>query len=205
MPDLEDFFECSIPPTLWHYTSVDALRGILESGTVWATEVHFTKDTTEFVHTKSVAIDYLEKLPPPPNHAAAVARSSALKSVHYAFDKGALSTEVSQVFVASFSSAFDLKSQWYEFADAGRGVSIGFDLRGILPPVALQIAVTMAPCVYHDKDKYELVASALSTYIEKTEYLLNWSVDHVAIASGMVEWAASGTQLSVNEFLMQKS
>jgi hypothetical protein len=41
----EDF-----PATLYHYTSVDGLLGILRSKRIWATDIRFLNDRSEFFH-----------------------------------------------------------------------------------------------------------------------------------------------------------
>jgi hypothetical protein len=69
-----------------------------------------------------------------------------------------------EVFVASFSSAENLKSQWDEYSDKGNGISIGFDLRQIRPPKSLQSAVTLAPCIYEQKDAEILLRVAFGHY-----------------------------------------
>ena len=36
------------PPILYHYTTGDALFGIVETGMLWATNLHYLNDSTEF-------------------------------------------------------------------------------------------------------------------------------------------------------------
>ena len=76
-----------------------------------------------------------------------------LMDIHY--EKGVLSPGFADVFIASFSAAEDLKSQWIDYGMAYRGVSIAFDLQQARPPNELDTSVTLAPCVYK-KDRQEL-------------------------------------------------
>lgn len=161
---IENLFNSPIPAELWNYTSVSALKGILSSGTVWATEAHFTTDETEFVYIRDVALDFLTKLSVH-SEEDEQARQLAISVVTEEFDRGALSQEGAEVFVVSFSSAENLKSQWTEYADVNRGVSIAFDLRHIRPPEELQVAVTLAPCIYEEADKIRLIDATLRHFM----------------------------------------
>lgn len=139
-----DFLSTPIPAEVWHYTNLAGFEGIVSSGRVWATEAHHTTDETEFVHARDVAGNYLEKLKPS-NENMAWAKKKAQEILLHAFEQGALSESEMEIFVASFCAKDDLKSQWMEYADGGRGVSLSFDLRHIRPPVELESGITFAP------------------------------------------------------------
>ncbi len=159
---VEDLFNTPIPPEVWHYTTLCGFEGILSSNSIWATEAHFTNDKTEFVHSLQVAIEFLENIAPTDGYISR-ARDTTLRIVKDAFEEGALSQEKTEVYVASFSGAKDRKSQWEEYADDGRGVSLAFDLREIhrLREVRLaadsKLGVTLAPCIYLPGDKLKLL------------------------------------------------
>jgi len=165
MSDLaEKFFKTPIPESVWHYTTLGGLEGILSSNTVWATEAHYTTDASEFIHARAVTLDFLESIKPD-DEGMARAKQAGLEMLVHAFDEGVLSPSKTEVFVASFSSAEDLKSQWMEYADGGRGISIAFDLRAIRPPQEFGYAVTFAPCVYFEVERKTLLEAALSHFI----------------------------------------
>lgn len=162
---VEQFFNTAIPEKLWHYTTVSALESMLCSGRVWATEARHTTDARELVHAKSVALAFLNGLKPE-SQAGRVAKTTTLQLIAEEFETGSLSQEGCEVFVASFSSAKDLKSQWIDYADKGRGVSIAFDLTQIRLPREAKTAVTLAPCIYQEDKAGSLVKTALGHYIE---------------------------------------
>jgi hypothetical protein len=139
---VEALFSTPIPQEVWHYTTLVGLRGILSSGKIWATDVRFTKDKTEFIHARNVADEYINALKTDGGRIPFPAEELS-KMLHKAFDEGALSPLESKVYVASFSVADDLKGQWVEFAESCRGVSIAFDLRKIRPPK--EVEVDLAP------------------------------------------------------------
>lgn len=165
---VDSFFETPIPSEVWHYTNLAGFEGIVSSGSIWATEAHFTTDTTEFIHAHDVARAVLDAFHPT-DYWGNRAKEICAETVNHAFDIGPLSPSRSQTFVASFSDAEDLLSQWYRYADNGSGVSLGFSLSRLRPPRDLESAVTLAPCVYLPQQKEELVQSALSHVLDTAQ------------------------------------
>lgn len=162
---VEQFFNAPIPQDLWHYTTLSGLEGILRSGSIWATEARHTTDESEFVHAHDIAISYLKNLEPKTD-AEKLAKQDGLEIVDAEFGTGTLSKKAMEVFVTSFSDAENLKSQWTEYADKGTGVSIAFDLRHIRPPKSIQVAVTLAPCIYEQHDAERLMKVAFGHFFQ---------------------------------------
>jgi len=162
---VEDFLYQEIPPEVWHYTSLSGFEGIVSTSKIWATEARSTNDTTEFIHARDVALEYLKKVQGRDEHLK-FSLHHAYQIVAGAFDHGALSKNMNEVFLASFSAAEDLKSQWADYADQHHGVSIAFDLRNIRPPKGLGFGVTFAPCVYDQAEKESLIGSALGHFLD---------------------------------------
>jgi len=163
---LEAFFHTPIPRELWHYTSPQALEGILSSGKIWATEARFTSDSTEYVFARQVATDYLKALKPQP-----VGVRELLTLLDLSYEKGVVSPEFVDVFIISFSAAEDLKSQWKEYGKDYKGVSIAFDLRHARPPAELDTSATLAPCLYQKDEQEELILEALNPFMEQMAVL----------------------------------
>lgn len=178
---VNDFLNKPIPPEVWHYTNLSGFEGILSSGRVWATEAHHTTDPTEFVHARDVAFRYLARLQPE-NDSRAYAKKKAQEVVDRAFDDGLLAPSRAEIFVASFCAVDDLKSQWMEYGDKGRGVCLSFDLRHVRPPDSSGCAVTFAPCLYTPEEKEQMIESALSDWINTAAELHE--------QTGSLQWAA---------------
>jgi hypothetical protein len=162
---VEDFLYEQIPPEVWHYTTIDGLQGILSSGTIWATEARSTRDKTEFVHARDIALEYLKTAERLDEHFE-FALAEALEVVESVFDEGALSVNKTEVFLASFSAAEDLKTQWEYYGDHDHGVSIAFDLRNIRRPKGSGNALTVARCIYEQAEKVFLIQSSLSHFVQ---------------------------------------
>src|SRR5690349_894221 len=98
---INDFLSMPIPPEVWHYTNLAGFEGILLSGRVWATEVHYTTDKTEFIHAREIANQYLQRWQPKSDDMVR-AKQAALQILARAFDQGVLSQSKTEIFVASF-------------------------------------------------------------------------------------------------------
>jgi hypothetical protein len=185
---VEDFLYQEIPSEIWHYTTLGGFKGILSSSKVWATEARSTNDKTEFVHAHDIALEYLKTAERSDQHSE-FALIEAYKVVESAFITGALSLNETEVFVASFSAAGDLKSQWAEYADHHKGVSIGFDLRNVRPPKGSGVGVTFAPCVYEQAAKESLIQSALSHFVRQSVKNHRQLTDKDWVAMQAKDWA----------------
>lgn len=112
------------PPIVYHYTDDMGLRGILESGRVWLTDIFSLNDPSELRHGLSRIVAILNEKaasgPPESQQFAELFRSlgqGLSRSAHY--------------FVCSFSETGDDLGQWRAYADNGRGYALGFDAQAL--------------------------------------------------------------------------
>lgn len=108
------------PEIIYHYTNDAGLRGILESGKLFFTDVFNLNDPTEIRHGIKPAIDILAE------HARTGPQE--LKPFSELFSQlltGGIE-EVAHFFVCCFSSNSNDLGQWRAYADNGRGYAIGF-------------------------------------------------------------------------------
>lgn len=106
------------PSTLYHYTSLAGLKGILSDGKMYATRNNYLNDPMDTTLGLTQCIKVLD-------HFVREKNTSYIE-----FDRGALNTlrdkQPRIAYVASFSSEGDGLLQWQVYGDRGRGVSIGF-------------------------------------------------------------------------------
>ena len=122
---VQDLFDTPVPHELWHYTTVDGLKGIVSSGKVWATEARFTSDPTEYVFLRDVAIEFLKaKKQKQRLESVGLDADALLELMDIHYEKGVLSPGFADVFIASFSAAEDLKSQWIDYGMAYGGSAL---------------------------------------------------------------------------------
>ncbi len=113
-----------VPETIYHYTDDKGLKGILESGKIWVTDIFDLNDPSELLHGLSHAMDILkskqiESLPDTKRFAT-----------HFSHFRPFV-REIAHFFVVSFSSDGDELGQWRAYADDGRGFALGFDARSL--------------------------------------------------------------------------
>jgi hypothetical protein len=60
-PPSFDKFRGPLPPFLYHYTGLDGLLGIVEKSELWATNVNYMNDATEFRIALKMAAEKLSK------------------------------------------------------------------------------------------------------------------------------------------------
>jgi hypothetical protein len=112
------------PSMVYHYTNDLGLRGILESGKIWVSDIFSLNDPSELSHGFSHSIDILKckAADGPPE------TKTFLQLVEGFSTQGGIRA-AGHYFVCSFSSDGDDLGQWRAYADNGRGYSIGFDTK----------------------------------------------------------------------------
>ncbi|MGA9505323.1 MAG: DUF2971 domain-containing protein, partial [Terriglobales bacterium] len=103
-----------------HYTGDGGLRGILETGQLWLTDVFSLNDPSELNHGFSLLLRALMN--------NAVSRDAKNFAQGLAdFSKRVGIREIGNHFVCCFSESGDDLGQWRAYADNGRGYVLGFD------------------------------------------------------------------------------
>jgi hypothetical protein len=179
MDILQQLLKKPIPQEVWHYTTMHGFEGIVTSGRLWATDVRFLNDLTEFVHAREIAQTLVAEMPAQDLDDVWV-KERTQQLVDAYFEVGPLSPSKLEMYIVSFTVLEDGLSQWRGYGSDG--VSLCFDLQHIRPPVDLGSLVSFAPCVYEDHEKRELVATALNGFVSKALRLYR--------ASGNLGWAA---------------
>jgi hypothetical protein len=107
---------------VYHYTTTEGFKGILESGEIWATSIYCLNDWTEFEYAREPFIDSVRALLK--NKEAA---DGAALLLSYLFEKHP------PLFVCSFSTAGDGDdlSQWRAYSNP-YGCAIGFEVATLL-------------------------------------------------------------------------
>jgi hypothetical protein len=105
-----------------------------------------------------------------------------MKLMHIHYERGILSPHFADVFIASFSAAEDLKSQWIDYGMSYKGVSIAFDLRHARPSADSDSSTTLAPCVYEKHKQEELIREPLNRFLEPFDDLQELNDRNYAIA-----------------------
>jgi Protein of unknown function (DUF2971) len=155
---VNEFVTSQQPPSpLYHYTSAGSLIEILKSRVLWASSIHCTNDSSEYVHafrlTRELCAD---RNVIPADFAQAILAS---------LDGDYRSVEMESKFVACFSKIGDLLSQWRAYGGSGSGFSIGFEPEALLR-IAERNKCLLLPCLYTRTEQTSAVQQLLRSMVE---------------------------------------
>jgi hypothetical protein len=138
---------------LYHYTSIEGVRGISVSRAVWASAAQYTNDTSEF----RLAIDLAR------GHVGSAAYRAGdapvARLIRYCHDQ-LERLEHYLVCVFSLSEEGDLLSQWRGYCPPGGGYAMGFPGDELKQVLATQ-GCWLAPCIYDTLQQQSLVKEAI--------------------------------------------
>jgi hypothetical protein len=142
---------------LYHYTTADGLKGIIENGELWSTSAYYLNDSAEILYGYRILDlaleEWLKRAIPPED---SISRGYA-ESLRRYFGYDALERNViTPVFLTCFCEEGNLLSQWRTYGSSG-GYSIGFNVlsEGIVYGLVPEPCVYTARCikVEYDRDK----------------------------------------------------
>jgi hypothetical protein len=111
---------------IYHYTNTTGLIGILDTASIWATDIYFLNDSQEFTYARERFIRRIkDRLPSPEKsdltHAEDIARHIAGRTL----DRLMQEESAHRLYVSCFCPDGNLLSQWRGYG-ANDGVAIGF-------------------------------------------------------------------------------
>lgn len=140
------------PPTaLFHYTTYDGIRGIVESRSLRLTKFAYLNDTTELHH----AIRLFKAIADNVGHSAPPAHRELLERTAVRLN----SFEQTNICVASFCENGDLLSQWRGYGSAVGSVALRFRTSA-LTEIAPRYGARLLKCIYH-RSHHALTVRAL--------------------------------------------
>ena len=166
-----------MPEILYHYTNDVGLRGILESGKLWLTDVFHMNDPSEARYGFQVFMDVLTN---------AVAARPELKNFSELLrrdneQREAESLKLSLLYSCSFSMEGDDLGQWRAYADDGRGFALGFHKQSLKDAFTRIVSTTEEnwpmedfltfPVRYGDKKLKALFAELVDAMLKHNDWL----------------------------------
>ena len=145
----------NIPNVLYHYCSLQDLKGIIKRRCLWMTSVFWMDDTTEFFWLYEVVIRVLNQRP-----------SEERNTLHERFEKLMKDRRLSHVFCTCFSADSDSRSQWLEYADDGHGFAIGFDPTAFDLTRAEPVRDVKLESVIYDSMQQERIAGEIIDHLQ---------------------------------------
>lgn len=143
------------PEVLYHYTTQAGLLGILTSGTIWASQVQFLNDSTEFRIGLEIATEQL--------HAMARLSRTGANALTRSFAEYFRSIENFPVFVVSLTAEGDQLSQWRAYSGTHSGFSLALDTEQLMATAAAN-HFSLHQCTYDETSQRNLIAELFSGY-----------------------------------------
>jgi hypothetical protein len=151
----------SIPATLSHYTTLHGLKGIIDTGEIWLSNVSFLNDRHELLYgvdaTSKVVKDFSSEETYADWH-------RALKRVLARLKEG----RIPNTYAACFCEKSDVLSQWRGYGGSTQGVAITFD-RKKLAKALKNSKATLYPIVYGQLKTADQITSELSEKLDDLE------------------------------------
>ena len=135
--------------TLYHYTTLTGLLGIVERRVLWASDIRYMNDSAELRHTADlIKMEVRDRIEA--GHPDSVLLTQFVDWVRHRITNGHL------LFGASFRSHGNLLSQWRGYSTPGKGVSLGFSAESILT-CAQQQRFMVGKCIYEPSRQRVLI------------------------------------------------
>lgn len=135
----------SLPPVVYHYTSLAALIQIVKTGKVWCSNVKYSNDPAEIIYGDAALREMLQEHFPD-------------------FALGGVFQTIADIdyYTAAFSAEPDLLSQWRAYCQNGRGVAIGFDSKAL----ASHATMLFRRVEYDRNTQIKLAADVMALYAD---------------------------------------
>lgn len=157
---LKAYLRQTPPSNLWHYTSLEALQGIVDSCSIWATDVRFLNDSREFIYARDIFTEVIDDRKERAPSADELVFISAKEMLQYAWHE-----DKYQVFVASFSANEDQLSQWRAYGASVKSVSLSLDLSDAVLQRPYELDI-LAPCVYDADLQRQFAGEWVDEYVK---------------------------------------
>jgi Protein of unknown function (DUF2971) len=151
---IASFFLPRADRTLYHYTGIGGLLGIVNSRSIWASHIYYLNDSREILHASDVLCKIL------------ASKEGALHGEDREFLRqfrewmATFRVTPYHLFVFSLSEEISLLSQWRSYTPHGKGVSLGFP-PSVLDSVLRKPGFRIAKCLYENDAHEELLESLL--------------------------------------------
>ena len=158
-----------LPPELFHYTTADGLKGIMERDRIWATNYRYVNDLTELLHANGFLRDELLARLPSTSSLVQAVFEAILKTPDLLFG-------MTDVFVACFCEDGDLLSQWRAYGGSGGGYAIGYQ------DIAIRTGIVgsqygLYKVIYKEDQQKEIINFLLDEFSAAVEQLSRPGMD----------------------------
>jgi len=147
-------------PILYHYTSQAGLLGIVAKRMLWATNMAYMNDVSEYEYGRNVML-------------AAIARqhTGTPENLQRFIEetKAAFERRARDFFLTSLTEAGDLLSQWRGYTENGNGFCVGFDAQALSVRSEIDGDWVLTRCEYDPARQRELADRLVGESVSKWE------------------------------------
>lgn len=154
---VDDLYNNTPTVPLYHYTSLSGMMGIVNSKSIWTSEIKYLNDADELRYLGKVANSILALRSVSSDQTVEIWRQFS-DWIRERLDHGHM------LFVGSFTENGNLLSQWRGYCPPGKGVSIGFSPSVITAAVKRQ-SFLIGKCVYDRKAQDDIVERLLEAVL----------------------------------------
>lgn len=166
-----------LPSKLYHYTNNASALNILNSKEIWATNIHYLNDSTEYKHAIGLLRNEIDRRLFKNNN------SEEIKAFNRMLKEADMVASINLVTV-SFSEVSDDLSQWRGYAN-GSGAAIGFESEQ-LRQIANSQGFVLAPCIYNQEEHIALINEIIDDALPK---YLNMKDSEVHVVGRIIKYA----------------
>jgi hypothetical protein len=148
-----------IDKILFHYTSFEAAASIIDNKTIWASEISYLNDESEFRYALDLIVSRLNEHPE---------RDLLQPTLRLLERLDKLSGF--RPYVASFSEDGDSLSQWRGYCTKGSGVSLGFDGSFLIQQIRefsdknYSRKSVITRCIYDEQDQIKQIDGVIEQF-----------------------------------------
>lgn len=156
----DSLYQEAAPPRLYHYTSLSGLLGILETGSIRASEVRYLNDSAEVATAFNLLAQDVGK------RRKAIAELGAAEILKQFSDWIDIrSSRGPMIFVTAFTQNGNLLSQWRGYSPATQGVSFGM-ASAQLVHVCTRSQFSLGRCRYEPAEQSAAIRGLVDNVIE---------------------------------------
>lgn len=154
------------PPTLYHYTDIRGLHGILDSNCLRASAAYYLNDSSEVEYGRRLFLEELQNWLDANKEGKGISHA-VLLAIHavFASDESKISRQLN-IYVSCFCQEDDVLSQWRAYGQKG-GYSLGFDTRRLSSDLTAPVyynRVRLAKVEYREGMQLQRIQSVLRQF-----------------------------------------
>lgn len=152
------YHKFEIPDSIYHYTTLNGLIAIIESQSLFSSNLHFLNDRKEYKYGVELILKIIKEFKQNKVHLNILNKIEENINLIYKSER----------YVTCFSRDGDLLSQWRAYGNNGKGVSIGFDRHNLGDGCFSQF-LDEKIIVYDESDQIYSIKKQVNTILEYFE------------------------------------